>query len=133
MSSEEDWRIKCINCDKRGVPLHICVVCDEFLYCDDCSVKCDCEKGPIHYLCENGYHYCRFECCPKNVCNNCEIPVFQGTAMDVDDPSRWGGDVWCKDHRPPVSPQMRDLVLDSLGVTLEEVEHVRAEKRARKE
>lgn len=122
---------ECHSEARIGLPLSICAACDEFLFCDLCSVPCDCGKGPYHRLCKRGDHFCRFECCPKFVCKNAEIPVYQGIADEWDDPSQWCGDSWCNDHRPPVSSQMVERVLDSLGITLEEVEALKGRKRTK--
>lgn len=120
---------KCFTCDKEGVPLYVCEDCDEFGFCDDCMVPCSCGKGNPHRLCKEGDHFCRSGCCTAYVCSAAKIPIYRGCTMDYHDPSQWEGDVWCPQHRPPVSPQMVTLVLNSLGITREEVQSLKKRKR----
>jgi hypothetical protein len=129
-SNEEDVEDgQCYACGRKELPTVLCSVCDEWEYCVNCRVVCQCGQGPEHYLCRSDGHLCRSECCPAMLCHNAMVPVYSGCVMDHDDPSQWDGDSWCKDHRPPVSDQMKELVLGALSY--DELEKALSAKRAK--
>ncbi len=115
---------QCEECKRKDAPITImCPICDEWEYCTECADVCQCGVGPLHYLCPDDKcrHYCESEECPKRLCMNAAIPGYEG---------RIGGEsLWCKDHRPPVSRQMKELVLESLS--FEELEEAAAQKRSK--
>ena len=51
---------------KRGQETHKCVECDEWDYCLDHVVKCECGEGEVHYVCRDGW--CESKC-RKDNCN----------------------------------------------------------------
>lgn len=127
-SSEEFQEGKCDGCKRKNLSyLVVCSICSDFHYCLDCAYVCQCGQGDTHYLCPDApaVHTCNgtedIEC-GVLLCLNAEIPGYERCCNNHS--------LWCKDHTPPVSKQMKQLVLDALSY--EELQEASAQKRIKK-
>ena len=87
-----------------------CFVCDEFVYCAKCVVKCACGRTPEHYLCSTDYgddHTCCWRSedgkkwCKARVCDKfCGIEDLSGEIR-----------LYCPEHHPRISESLRQEVL----------------------
>jgi len=126
-SNEDDIEDgQCYTCGRKDLPVVVCSICDEWEYCTNCRIVCQCGHNPEHYLCNSDGHFCEGENPPGYGCSTpvCLNAQFLGLSQS-DMPTL------CSVCTAPLNDRMKELVTDALSY--EELEALMSKKKKVKE